>query len=36
MVIRYYMKPAPAVDMLGAQAPALIGTWMVQESSPLI
>ena len=28
MVIRYYMKPAPAVDMLGAQAPALIGTWM--------
>ena len=28
MVIRYYMKPAPAVDMLGAQAPALIGTWV--------
>ena len=28
MVIRYFMKPAPAVDMLGAQAPALIGTWM--------
>lgn len=28
MVIRYYMKPAPAVDMLGSQAPALIGTWV--------
>lgn len=28
MVIRYYMKPAPAVEMLGAQAPALIGSWM--------
>lgn len=28
MVIRYYMKPAPAVEMLGEQAPALIGIWM--------
>lgn len=28
MVIRYYMKPAPAVEMLGVQAPALIGTWV--------
>ena len=28
MVIRYYMKPAPTVDMLGGQAPALIGSWV--------
>ena len=28
MVIRYYMKPAPAVEMLGGRAPALIGTWI--------
>lgn len=28
MIIRYYMKPAPAVDMLGEQVPALIGTWV--------
>ena len=28
MVFRYYMKPAPAVEMLGCQAPALIGTWV--------
>lgn len=28
MVIRYYMKPAPAVDLLGEQAPAMIGTWI--------
>ncbi|MCR1997360.1 hypothetical protein [Bacteroides acidifaciens] len=28
MVIRYYMKPAPAVEMHGVQAPALIGTWI--------
>lgn len=28
MVIRYYMKPAPAVEMLGVQAPAMIGTWV--------
>ena len=28
MVFRYYMKPAPAVEMLGCQAPALIGIWV--------
>ncbi|WP_294629111.1 gliding motility lipoprotein GldB [uncultured Bacteroides sp.] len=28
MVIRYYMKPAPAVEMFGVQAPSLIGTWI--------
>ena len=28
MIIRYYMKPAPAVDLLGEQAPALVGTWI--------
>lgn len=28
MIIRYYMKPAPAVDLLGAKAPALVGTWI--------
>lgn len=28
MVIRYYMKPAPSVDMLGEQAPASVGTWI--------
>lgn len=28
MIIRYYMKPAPSVEMLGVQAPALVGTWM--------
>lgn len=28
MVIRYYMKAAPAIDLLGEQAPALVGTWM--------
>ena len=28
MIIRYYMKPAPAVEMLGAQAPAMIGSWV--------
>lgn len=28
IVIRYYMKPAPGVEMLGVQAPALIGTWV--------
>ena len=28
MVFRYYMKPAPAVEMLGCQAPALIGIWL--------
>lgn len=28
MILRYYMKPAPAVEMLGGQAPALVGTWV--------
>lgn len=28
MIIRYYMKPAPAVDLLGEKAPALVGTWI--------
>lgn len=28
MILRYYMKPAPAVEMLGVQAPALVGTWV--------
>ena len=28
MILRYYMKPAPAVEMLGEQAPALVGTWV--------
>ena len=28
MVFRYYMKPAPAVEMLGCQAPAMRGTWV--------
>lgn len=28
MIIRYYMQPAAAIDMLGEQAPASIGTWM--------
>lgn len=28
MIIRYYMKPAPGIDLLGEQAPALVGTWM--------
>lgn len=28
MVIRYYMKPAPMIELLGEQAPPLIGTWI--------
>lgn len=28
MVIRIYMKPAPSVDLLGEQAPGLVGTWI--------
>ena len=28
MIIRYYMKPAPAVEMLGGQAPASVGIWI--------
>lgn len=28
MIIRYYMKPAPAVEMMSEQAPALIGSWV--------
>lgn len=28
MIFRYYMKPAPAVDLLGEKAPALVGTWI--------
>ena len=28
MVIRYYMKPAPAVEMLDGNAPTMIGTWV--------
>lgn len=28
MIIRYYMKSAPSVEMLGQQAPALVGTWV--------
>lgn len=31
MIIRYYMKPAPAVDLLGQQAPALVGVWMGEQ-----
>lgn len=28
MVVRYYMKPAPSVDMFGEPAPALVGSWI--------
>lgn len=28
MMMRRYMKPAPATDLFGGSAPALIGTWM--------
>ena len=28
MIIRYYMKPAPAVEMLGGRAPASVGIWI--------
>lgn len=28
MVFRYYLKPAPSVEMLGCEVPALIGTWV--------
>lgn len=28
MIMRYYMKPAPSVEMFGESAPALLGSWI--------